>query len=98
LFRGFQNNDDVIFQGFAYHAFHNGRAPRIVQPDGAYTFFIDSFVGNVASQSSRVKIFTPEIEPGYWLVAVKLDEMYNTGIEVQRFRGLRLDVFQFAIE
>jgi hypothetical protein len=98
LFRGFKNNNDLIFQGFAYHAFHNGLAPRIVQPDGGYTYFIDSFVGNVIPQSARIKTSTPRIEPGYWLVAVKLDEIYNTGIDVERFRGLRLDVFDFAIE
>lgn len=98
LFRGFKNNNDVIFQGFAYHAFHNGLAPRIVQPDGAYTYFIDSFVGNITAQSARIRTSTPRIEPGYWLVAAKLDEIYNTGVDVERFRGLRLDVFQFAIE
>lgn len=98
LFRGFQNTDDKIFQGFAYHAFHNGRAPRIVHPDGGYTFFIDSFVGNGIPQSASVSELTPRIEPGYWLVAVKLDEIYNTGIDVQRFRGLRLDVFAYAVE
>jgi hypothetical protein len=99
LFRGFQNTDDEIFQGFAYHAFHNGRAPRIVHPEGGYTFFLDSFVGNGGIPlSARVSEFTPRIEPGYWLVAVKLDEIYNTGIDIQRFRGLRLDVFNYAVE
>lgn len=98
LFRGFLNNEDLIFQGFAHHAFHNGRAPRIVHPDGGYTYFIDSFVGHMAPNSARVEVSTPGTEPGYWLVAAKLDEMYNTGIRVERFRGKRLDVFDYAIE
>lgn len=98
LFRGFQHTEDEIFQSFTYHAFHNGRAPRIVHPDGGYTFFIDSFVGKGIPQSASVSALTPQIEPGYWLVAVKLDEIYNTGIEIQRFRGLRLDVLAYALE
>lgn len=98
LFRGFQNNNDEIFQGFAYHAFNNGRAPRITLPDGSYTYFIDSFVGNVSPPPARIKQSTPKLEPGYWLVAVKLDEMYNTGVYFERFREKRLDVFQFAID
>lgn len=98
LFRGFKNNEDAIFQGFAYHAFHNGRAPRIVHPDGGYTFFIDSFVGYKAPETARVADVTPRSEPGYWLVAAKLDEMYNTGIHVERFRGKRLDVLEYALQ
>lgn len=98
LFRGFRNNDDDIFQGFAYHAFNNGRAPRIQLPDGTYTYFIDSFVGNVSPSSARIKLATPKLEPGYWLVAVKLDEIYNTGVNIERFRKKRLDVFQFAVD
>jgi len=98
LFRGFRNNDDDIFQGFAYHAFNNGRAPRIQLPDGTYTYFIDSFVGNVSPPSTRIKQATPTLEPGYWLVAVKLDEIYNTGVNIERFRKKRLDVFQYAVD
>lgn len=98
LFRGFKNNDDVIFQGFAYHAFHNGRAPRVMLPDGTYTYFIDSFIGNVVAPNARIKRSTPRVEPGYWLVAVKLDEMYNTGKRIDRFQGKRVDVFQYAVD
>ncbi|ALO47406.1 hypothetical protein [Pseudohongiella spirulinae] len=98
MFRGFLNNDDLIFQGFAHHAFHNGWAPRIIHPDGGYTYFIDSFVGYMTPESARVSVSIPRIEPGYWLVAVKLDEIYNTGVDVERFRGKRLDVFDYAIE